>query len=450
MRPFSGKLSGIAASAGLSGALKLGSMLVSFVYVPVAMGFLGTYKYGIWATLLNILSWVGMFDIGIGNGLRNKLTEAIARGERGLGRSLASTAYAVMTIVIAIVAFVGGLAASRVDWVALLSAYECDESVLAVIEIGFLGACMTLVLSLCSSILYALQKTHLVNLLFLSQQVLMLVSVALAGRFVGPQSSLVCVALLYVGSNLLAYVVATLALFTAESDLRPSVRAVDFSKARSLLGLGVLFFVAQVASLVLYATDSLIVSNLFGPEEVTVYATANKVFSAATALFTAMVTPFWSSSGAAMARGDARGIRADIRRMTRLWVVFSAAAIALALVFKPAARIWLGRDLGFDGAFVALMMVYAIVFMWNAIYSQVANGMSLMRFVTTTAMVQMVVNIPLSILLATSCGLGMMGVLLGTVLSMGIAAVAYPLYVGRALKKVAARKGACSAPVERN
>lgn len=446
----SGKLSGIATSAGLSGALKLGSMLVSFVYVPVVMGFLGIYKYGIWATLLNILSWVGMFDIGIGNGLRNKLAEAIARGEVALGRSLVSTSYAIMTAVIAIVALVGGLTAYHADWVGLLSAYECNESVLAVIEIGFLGTCMVLVLSLCSSVLYALQKTHLVNLLFLGQQVLMLVSVALAGRFVGSKSSLVCVALLYVGSNVLAYVVATLALFACERDLCLSLRAVDFSKARSLLGLGALFFVAQVASLVLYATDSLIISNLFGPEEVTVYATANKVFSAVTSLFTAMVTPFWSSTSAALACGDVRGIRTDMRRMIRLWAVFSLGATTLVVGFKPAVRIWLGRDLGFDNAFVALMALYAIVFMWNAIYSQVANGMSLMKFVTATAIVQMAVNIPLSIFLATMCSMGMHGVLLGTLMSMGISAILYPIYVNRALKKASASRVATDNLAERN
>lgn len=439
MKSNNGNLSGIAASAGLSGVLKLCSMLVSFVYVPVVMGFLGTYKYGIWATLLNILSWVGMFDIGIGNGLRNKLTEAIARGELSLGRSLVSTSYAIMTVVIAFVALVGGFAASHVDWVVLLSAYKCNESVLAVIEIGFLGVCMTLVLSLCSSILYALQKTHLVNLLFLSQQVLMLATVALAGRFVSPENSLICVSLLYVGSNILSYFFATFILFVSEHDLRPRLRAIDFSKSRTLLGLGVLFFVAQVASLVLYATDSLIISNLFGPEEVTVYATANKVFSAITSLFTAMVTPFWSSTSAALACGDVQGIRTDICRMTRLWALFSLGVAILGIVFKPVVRIWLGRDLGFDSLFVTLMALYAVVFMWNAIYSQVANGMSLMKFVTTTAILQMAVNIPLSVFLATRCGMEMTGVLLGTLLSMGIASITYPLYVNWSLKKVSSR-----------
>ena len=51
------------------------SMLLSYLYIPVALAYLGDEKYGVWATVLSVLSWISLFDIGIGNGLRNKLAE---------------------------------------------------------------------------------------------------------------------------------------------------------------------------------------------------------------------------------------------------------------------------------------------------------------------------------------------------------------------------------------
>ena len=51
------------------------------------------------------------------------------------------------------------------------------------------------------------------------------------------------------------------------------------------------------------------------------------------------------------------------------------------------------------------------------------------------ACVQAVVNIPLSILLATVCGLGIEGVLLGTILTMAISSVTYPVYARRVLAR---------------
>ena len=51
------------------------SMVISYLYVPVVLAYLGEVKYGVWTTILNVLSWITYFDIGIGHGLRNKLAE---------------------------------------------------------------------------------------------------------------------------------------------------------------------------------------------------------------------------------------------------------------------------------------------------------------------------------------------------------------------------------------
>ncbi|MDE5975352.1 MAG: hypothetical protein K2G69_02250, partial [Muribaculaceae bacterium] len=52
------------------------SILTSFLLVPLTLGYLRPVEYGIWMTLSSILVWINYFDIGLGNGLRNKLAEA--------------------------------------------------------------------------------------------------------------------------------------------------------------------------------------------------------------------------------------------------------------------------------------------------------------------------------------------------------------------------------------
>ena len=54
------------------------SMVLNLIYTPLVLGYLGDIKYGIWAIILNIISWINYFDVGIGNGLRNKLSEKIS------------------------------------------------------------------------------------------------------------------------------------------------------------------------------------------------------------------------------------------------------------------------------------------------------------------------------------------------------------------------------------
>ena len=79
-----------------SGVCKPLSMIISYIYVPIALDYLGVEKYGIWSTILTILSWISYLDIGIGNGLRNRLTESINKKD-GQEKKLISSANPLLT-----------------------------------------------------------------------------------------------------------------------------------------------------------------------------------------------------------------------------------------------------------------------------------------------------------------------------------------------------------------
>lgn len=413
------------------------SMVLSLVYVPIVLNYLGDYKYGVWASILSILSWISYFDLGIGNGLRNRLSEAIASDSpRVSPKALVSSAYAILSGVVAVVAAVCGIAIAFVDWPALLSAWEVDESLLCVVELSFLGMCFSFVLTLCNSVYYALQRAQVVNLISVCQQAVMLLSVWLLS--LTDSRSLTAVAVFYVASNILVYGVFTIYVFARNRELAPSPRSCSRAVAKDVGGLGIMFFITQIATLVLFTTDNLIVSNLFGPEQVTVYTTANKAFTVLSSLFAALVVPLWSKTTVDYARGDIAEIRRTLGKMHRLFAIAVAGVIVMVLVFKPLVRVWLGRDLGFDDSLIALMGVYAIVYMWNTIYSQVINGLTLVNFMVAVACVQAVLNIPLSVFLATSCGLGVNGVLLGTIAAMLISSVTYPGYSKKVLDRAEA------------
>lgn len=408
------------------------SMALSLLYVPVVLNYLGDYKYGVWASILSILSWITYFDLGIGNGLRNRLSEAVASETPRISpKALISSAYAILSLVVTVVALVCGVVIAFMDWPALLSAWDVGESLLCVVELSFLGMCFSFVLTLCNSVYYALQRAQVVNLISVCQQAVMLLSVWLLS--LTDSRSLIAVAVFYVVSNILVYGVFTIYVFARNRELAPSPHSCSRAVAKDVGGLGIMFFITQVATLVLFATDNLIVSNLFGPEQVTVYTTANKVFTVLSSLFAALVVPLWSKTTVDFARGDIAEIRRTLDKMHMLFAIAVAGVIAMVLVFKPLVRLWLGRDLGFDDLLITLMGVYAVVYMWNTIYSQVINGLTLVNFMVAVACVQAVLNIPLSVFLATSCGLGVNGVLLGTIATMLISSLTYPVYSKKVL-----------------
>ena len=133
------------------------SIILGMIYTPLALSYLGEEKYGVWAIILNIISWINYFDIGIGNGLRNKLTEAIALDDLKAAKTYVSTAYVgtagisfVFCVLITAVWNIFGLSGFfRLD--------TGNESPNLIIFISVLFVCINFILSLSRTSAYAIQ-----------------------------------------------------------------------------------------------------------------------------------------------------------------------------------------------------------------------------------------------------------------------------------------------------
>ena len=101
----------------LSTVYKALSMVISYLYVPVVLAYLGEVKYGVWTTILNVLSWITYFDIGIGHGLRNKLAENLDKeGNEIKCRKYVSSAYFTFGIIVLCAMCVFSIGAIFVNW----------------------------------------------------------------------------------------------------------------------------------------------------------------------------------------------------------------------------------------------------------------------------------------------------------------------------------------------
>ncbi|MFT0226507.1 hypothetical protein ACMSFO_02370 [Bacteroides thetaiotaomicron] len=55
------------------------SIGISLLSAPIMLHHVDKADYGVLMTLTSIVAWVGMMDIGLGNGLRNKIPEYLAK-----------------------------------------------------------------------------------------------------------------------------------------------------------------------------------------------------------------------------------------------------------------------------------------------------------------------------------------------------------------------------------
>ena len=75
--------------------------LIQLLIVPITLFCLGSYENGIWMTISSILIWIDSLDIGLGNGLRNKLAAQLAHGDIEKAReSVSSTFFMLIMIII--------------------------------------------------------------------------------------------------------------------------------------------------------------------------------------------------------------------------------------------------------------------------------------------------------------------------------------------------------------
>ena len=75
------------------------TIICSLLVVPLTINYVNPTRYGIWLSLSSIIGWIGYFDLGLGNGFRNKYAEAKAFGNYILAKQYISTTYLTITII---------------------------------------------------------------------------------------------------------------------------------------------------------------------------------------------------------------------------------------------------------------------------------------------------------------------------------------------------------------
>ena len=415
----------------ISGICKPLSMIVSYLYIPLVLNYLGTEKYGVWATILTIVSWVSFFDIGIGNGLRNKLTESLSKKD-GNSKKLVSSAYAIITVIISIVTLVFCIFFCFVDWNSFFKVENAEYPIKSSLIISVVFLSVNFILSLCKNILFAYQQASKVSLMELFVQIINFIFVFILTLTC--ESNLFFIAVSYGFSMLIVNLVATVLIFIKQSEVKPELASIDFSSGKQLMNLGLQFFIIQICALILFTTDNLIISFLYGAENVTPYVTVNKLFSAIIGVYSALLVPIWSAVTKSKTERNLSKLKSTLKKLNFLMVPFFIGTVLLVIIFRPLTELWLKQRLAFSTLLICLGGIYCILSNWCNTYATFANGLELMKMSMIVALVQAVVNIPMSLFFAKYCGLKCEGILMGTVFSMLIAAIVQPIYVYKKIR----------------
>ena len=91
--------------------------LISFVLFPLYLRYFNNNAVlGCWFTMYSVLTWINMFDLGIGHGLRNHLTADLSLGNYESARSHISSAYILMGGITLLVTLITLVVSRYIDW----------------------------------------------------------------------------------------------------------------------------------------------------------------------------------------------------------------------------------------------------------------------------------------------------------------------------------------------
>jgi O-antigen/teichoic acid export membrane protein len=191
------------------------------------------------------------------------------------------------------------------------------------------------------------------------------------------------------------------------------------------MSLGIKFFIIQMAAVIFYQTSNIIISHLFGPEQVTPYNIAYKYFGVVTMLFGMIMVPLWSAYTEAWIKKDIDWIKNTIKKLILIWGLVTLGVIIMFIASKFIYRMWVGKEIIVPVSVSAVMAIYVIVNGWCGIFSQFLNGVGKIKLQLIIGLLGALINIPLAIFLGKH--LGIYGVLLSTVLLSALSAVISPL-----------------------
>lgn len=422
-------------TAGLKGA----SVVVGLLSVPAYIRYFEDQGVlGVWFTVLSVLNWVLLLDFGVGNGLRNSIVEALAARDKLWLKQLISAGYLFAFVVSLVLAVVGWWLIGVVDWVGILGVSTGEltqESLVIAMRIVLIGVAAQVFLRNIVSILNAMQRLVMSNspALVSSLAVLVFLYVGKTGEAV---SDLHRLAFFHVLATFVPLVVTSFFVFVRLlPGSWPSLRLVSVRAFRSVVGLGLGFFIIQISLLVIGSTDQLLVANVFGSDQVVEYQVYLRIYGLFGMAFQLLAQPVWSAVSVKYSEGGLHWIRRIHRLLLLGAALCSLAALATLPILQTLFDLWLGRDsiiVSLRSAifFVALAAVEMFIYASTAI----ANGISRLRLQLYLSLLGALVKFPLFFLLSTLTD-SWIAVVIAHVLCLLPLALGQPLVLFRELRR---------------
>ena len=380
------------------------SILVSFFLVPVTIGYINSELYGVWLTVSSVMMWIHFLDLGFSQGLKNKLTEAIAHNDYKKGQSHVTTTYVMLILIFVPTCFILELLIPHINWTYLLNVSEnYRDDVVNVMHVVIGVVCLQMIINVLVSVIAAFQKVALSNSFGVIGNILSLGVIIILKSTCPP--SLLALSLALTLMPTLVTIIASLILYNGLfKEVAPRIGTFNKKYIKDLFSLGYKFFIINVQVLVLFWSTNFLISHFSSPVEVTKYNIAYQLLSVAMMAYTIITSPLWPAYTDAYAREDYNWMKSMRRKMQKILRLSILGCFILVLLSPVIYQIWIGDKVEIPFLMTAMVAVYVSTYCWSNLNGTLIVGMGKLKANTLMCLVGMFVHIPLSFLLSRYIG----------------------------------------------
>lgn len=358
---------------------------------------------GLWFTIISVLTWILTFDLGIGNGLRNNLVNAISKNDREKIKHYISSAYIVIAIIVIIAYLISTFIFPIINWNTVFNITNdiiSKDVLLKAIQIVFVGIMLQFFLKLITSILYALQKSAIPNLLTLCTTIIQLLYVIFAKSY-SIEDNLLNLANVYILAVNIPLAIATVLIFTTRlKDCKPNIKFFRVDYAKKVMKLGGYFFFVQIMYMMLMNTNEFIITWFYGSDKVVEYQVYYKLFIFIGLIFNLALTPIWSAVTKAFSEKKFKWIKDLYKLLKKVSIIGIICEFIFIFVFQFAVNIWLKENaICVNYLYAFIFAVFGSVFIYNAVLCSVANGLGKLKTQLIFYTIGAIVKIPMIFLL---------------------------------------------------
>lgn len=413
--------------------LKGGNIIIGLVQIPIAINYINNYQYGVWITISTLLNWLSFFDIGLGNGLKNRLTESITNNDLVKAKNYVSTTYAILFFISITLLSLYLIFYNLIDWNELLNiSHKSINNLNEIFLIVIIAFSLQFVLQTLNNVLIAIHESAKVSVIsFIGQLSVLLGVIIMKSLIPGNLKNLVYVLVICPNSVLL---IASFYQYKKKINyISPNVKNVKFYLIKDIIGLSGKFFILQIGSIALFQINNVIIAKMFGPTNVTQYNIGYKYFSLVTMLFNIIMAPYWTAFTEAYTRKDYKWMNKSVKVLRLIWLLSIVANIILTIFSEYLIRIWVGDRIKINAGIIVALSIFTIINNWMIIHTYFLNGIAKIKLQLYLVITCAIINIPLSIYSGDRWGIE--GIIINNSILFLIMGLCFSIQTDKILKK---------------